>query len=63
LILSPDDVVVGGSSFPAAEAVILGIPAPSKLLRVKLMVPNYVKMWNKGLECTTWIPDMCYLGI
>jgi hypothetical protein len=44
LILSPDDVMVGGSSFPATETVILGVPAPSKLLRVKLMVLNYVKM-------------------
>jgi hypothetical protein len=53
LILSPDDVMVGGSSFPATETVILGVPAPSKLLRVKLMVLNYVKMWKQGFEYTT----------
>jgi hypothetical protein len=53
LILSPVDVMVGGSSFPAAEAVILGVPAPSKLLRIKLMVLNYITMWKKGLECIT----------
>jgi predicted glycosyltransferase len=44
LILSPDEMMVGGSSFLAAEAVILGVPASSNLLRVKLMVLNYVKM-------------------
>jgi hypothetical protein len=42
--------MVGGSSFPATEAVILGVPAPSKLLRIKLMVLNYVKMWMQSLE-------------
>jgi hypothetical protein len=49
---SPSEVMVGGSRFPAKEAVILGVPAPSKLLRVKLMVLNYVKMWKQGFECT-----------
>jgi hypothetical protein len=42
--------MVGGSSFPAAEAVILGVPILSKLLRAKLMVLNYVKLWKQVLN-------------
>jgi hypothetical protein len=45
--------MMGGNKFLAGEAVILGVPAPSKLLKVKLMVLNYVKMWNQDLKCTT----------
>jgi hypothetical protein len=50
LVLSPDEVIAGGSRFPSGEAVILRVPAPSELRRVKLMVLNYVKMWKQGLE-------------
>jgi predicted glycosyltransferase len=50
LILSPDEMMVGGSNFSAAEAVILGVPALSKLLRAKLMVLNNVKMWKQVLN-------------
>jgi hypothetical protein len=40
----PSEVIVEGSRFPAREAMLLGAPVPSKLVWVKLMVLNYVKM-------------------
>jgi hypothetical protein len=39
--------------FPKGENVVLGVPAPYKLLKVKLMVLNYVKMWKQGTESKT----------
>jgi hypothetical protein len=37
---------MGGSRFPVVEAVVLGVPLLSRLLRVKLMVLNYANMWK-----------------
>jgi hypothetical protein len=36
--------MVAGSRSPTGEAMILGVNTLSKLLRVRLMVLNYVKM-------------------
>jgi hypothetical protein len=39
---------VGSSRFPAKEAVILGVPAPSKLLRLKTDGPELCKNVDAG---------------
>jgi hypothetical protein len=35
--------MMGSGSFLPEEAVVLGVPAPSKLIRVKLIAVNYIK--------------------
>jgi hypothetical protein len=51
-VLFPEEVMMGGGRFLPGKAVVLGVPAPSRFLRVKLMAMNYIKILNQHLEST-----------